>query len=91
MSEPVPEIEQEPQRLTGGYQKCANELTTIAGRPIGRQAVYMAWRRRASSGFPEGWDRPSYNGATGIRTFFVDDVITWWITKYRRPEDSATG
>ncbi len=76
--------DEKPADPTGGYQRCADLLTALAGRPITRQQVYMWWRRRATSQFPEGDERPSYNGATQIREFSLAEVETWW--RVTRPQ-----
>lgn len=68
----------------GGYQACADALSVLGREQVTRQQVYGWWSRRAigrsPTGFPDGWERPSYNNATEIREFRIADVLEWAAT-----------
>jgi hypothetical protein len=69
------------ERASGGYQVVADTLNALFPRPDGeiyRQLVYLWWKRRARTHFPEGWERETKNGA--VRRFYLDEVVEWYRT-----------
>ena len=69
----------------GGLTVAARELTSVRGKLVTRQGVYMWWSRRDRNGFPER--RPVVNEKTGATRllFDLDEVLAWYDTYMSLP------
>lgn len=78
------------ERASGGYQVVADTLNALFPHPdsaVYRQLVYLWWKRRARTHFPEGWERETRNGA--VRRFYLDEVVEWYRTHRLNEGDAA--
>jgi len=66
------------ERMSGGYQVVASTLNRMFpdSPEVSRQLVWLWWKRRHRTHFPEGWERPTANGS--VRRFYLDEVVEWY-------------
>ena len=72
------------QRRMGGLTAVAQDLTSVKGKLVTRQGVYMWWKRRERNSFPERHPVTTQAGNTRL-LFDLDEVAAWYDTYMSTP------